>query len=110
MTDPFNNDWQAVCDTPASRFRSASAPELLSRASAWHLPSPAMAVVRVENKETGAVTEKVYKSLSRAQSAVQKHSNAGHYVVCYTEEQMYCSHGFQNADDDEDEDADDDDY
>jgi hypothetical protein len=100
MTDPFHNDWQAVCDTPASRFRTAPAPELLARASAWHLPDPAMAIVRIQDKDTGLITEKVYKRLSRAQSVVQKNEEAGHYVTAYTEESMYCSNGFIEDDDD----------
>lgn len=103
MTDPFKNDWQAVCDTPASRFRRASAPELLQRASAWHLPSPAVAVLRIEDKDSGVVTEKVYKRVARAQSALQKNEAAGHYVVCYTQETMYCSHGFPAEDDEFDD-------
>ena len=102
MSDYFQNDWQAVHDTPASRFRRAPFIDVMRRATSWD-DGLEGAVMRLEDPETGKVTEKRYKRVTSLDRTVRNHEKKNLIVTVYTADQMYCTVGVGDDELDEDE-------
>jgi hypothetical protein len=103
MTDPFNNNWQQIAEAPDQAFRQASFREVINNAGSWSLPSAYSSIIRIEDPVTGKITEKVYQRHAKAVACVDKYETAGCRVTAYTEQQMYCSEGWPDTDDDDDD-------
>jgi hypothetical protein len=102
MTDYFDNDWQAVADTPACRFTRVPFIDLLQRAASWDAEFTG-AVMRIEDPETGKVTEKRYKRVSTVHRTVQNLEQQNKLVTVYTAERMYSTAGISSEYDDDDD-------
>jgi hypothetical protein len=101
----FKNDWQRIASIPSDRFQSVPFNLVDHKAGSWQLDAPVQVVVRVQNSETGAITEKVYKSQSRARTFITNQEQAGNFITAYTNEQMYSTVAVFTDDDDDEDDA-----
>lgn len=99
--EDFQNDWETVAATPAERFVTPLARDVLQRANAWDLPSQYALVVRVQDPDTYKVTEKCFKRVSAATRFVNNKETEGLLVTAYNNESLYHSAGF-TSDDEED--------
>lgn len=99
--EDFQNDWETVAATPAERFITPLAKDVLSRASAWELPSEYSLVVRVQHPDTYKVTEKCFKRVSAATRFCTKREAEGFLVTAYNNETLYSSVGFADYDDED---------
>lgn len=90
----FANDWEAVASAPDDAFASPPIEDVVERAGSWVLPESIHSIVRIQHPETLKVTEKVFKTHSRAESYKAKQEAAGFYVTAYTDASLYYSPGF----------------
>jgi hypothetical protein len=94
MTDPFRNNWKAVSRAPDEAFQSAPFMEVERRSTSWSLPQPWHSIVRVENKSTGQVVERAFKTEAAARRFVETADSNGWHHTYYNEEVMHSTHSF----------------
>jgi hypothetical protein len=101
--EDFQNDWETVAATPAERFITPLAKDVIFRASAWDLPTKYALVVRVQNPDTYKITEKCFKRVSAATRFCSNKEAEGYLVTAYNNETLYSSVGFADEYDDEED-------
>ena len=87
----FDNDWEAVAETPEERFATPLFEEVLGSATCWDLPSEYVLVVRVQNPKTLKVKEKVFKRVSSADKFCKAQLNKGLHVTAYTDDRLFAA-------------------
>lgn len=96
----YPNKWAEIRDTPVEAFRQMRFRDVFMRAGCWDSELEGM-VIRVEDSETGLITEKRYKRIGRALNYQSEQEALGNIVTAYDNEQLYCSHGFNDSDDED---------
>jgi hypothetical protein len=101
VTKEFDNNWQAIFDTPEHRFARVQAGDVITRAGSWDLPSEYAVIVRVQDPKNYKVTEKSFKRVSAATRFVNNKEADGYLVTAYNERELYSSVGFEPDDEDD---------
>lgn len=96
MSDPFNNNWRLISETPDENFRQVQFHEMISRSTAWHLPNTWSIVVRVEN-DSGQIVEKAFKTEAAARRFIEKADENGWEHTYYNEEVMGSTYALEEA-------------
>jgi hypothetical protein len=96
----YPNKWAEIRDTPVESFRPMRFRDVFMRAGCWDSELEGM-VIRVENSETGTITEKRYKRIGRALNYQSEQEALGNIVTSYDNEQLYCTQGFNDSDDED---------
>ena len=60
----FPNNWQAVHDAPDDQFDTCTYEEFDEMSTCWQLNSSHETLMRIENKRTGKIKEKAYKTIN----------------------------------------------
>ena len=83
-----------MASTPDDAFIAPPVEDVVERASSWDLPESFHSVVRIQHPDTYKVTEKVFKTHSRAEAYKAKYEDKGYLVTSYTDSALYYSPGF----------------
>ena len=68
----FPNNWQDIHDTPEEQFDTCTFDEFMMAMTMWQIPSSHSVIMRVENTETGKITEMAYRKAGHARNKLIK--------------------------------------
>ena len=78
----FPNNWEQWANAPDDMFCEHTFEEVMEwKVAGWELPSNVHSIVRSTDQDTKQITEKWYKTPSRARRRVEKLMNAGGYEI-----------------------------
>ena len=81
----YPNNWQAIADAPDEVFEPCAWEDFyVWRLNGWDLPSSVMCIMRAQHKDTGEVTEHIYKNAKSASKRLINYMQDGMHdvVVC----------------------------
>ena len=78
----YPNNWKAIKDAPAEYFEPCTWEEFHDwKICAWEMPSSVACILRIEDRDTGKVTEHSYKNAKSAKKRLMKAINSGKHDV-----------------------------
>ena len=86
----YPNNWQAIKDCPANYFPPMEYEELKAwKIHGYQLPSSHYGIVRIEDKDTGKITEHTYKSEHHTKMRLKKEIGTNKHITLATDEGVY---------------------
>ena len=87
----YPNNWQAIKDAPEEYFEPCTYEDFFVwKLNGWDLPSSVTCIMRAENKDTGEITEHIYKHSKSASKRLINYMQDGmHDVVVCTHESIH---------------------
>ena len=78
----YPNNWDAIKEAPIEYFEECSYEDFLMwKLNGWEIPSSVSCILRAQHKDTGKVSEHVYKCPKRAVKRLIKYMDTGNYEV-----------------------------
>lgn len=102
MPEYNESEHNRMMEAPSKAFRSVEFREVLERASSWDCYLKG-AILRVEDPDSGIISEKHCKTEAKASKELMRLEDAGLIVTMYNSNNLYCTEYL--SDDDSDEDA-----
>ena len=68
----FPNNWEDIASSPDEQFDTCTYEEFMLAMTMWQIPSSHSVIMRVENKETGKITEYSYRKAGHARNKLIK--------------------------------------
>ena len=96
----FPNNWQAVHDAPDEQFDTCTYEEFDEMSTCWQLNSSHETLMRIENKRTGKIKEKAYKTINGTLNKLRElHEDPDIIITLVDDAQMHqLSHQISSED------------
>ena len=87
----YPNNWQAIKDAPEEYFEPCTYEDFfVFKLNGWDLPSSVTCIMRAEHKDTGEITEHIYKNSKCATKRLINYMKDGmHEVVVCNHESIH---------------------
>ena len=86
----YPNNWDAIKQCPPNYFPAMAYDELKEwKIHGYQLPSSHFGIVRIEDKDTGKITEHTYKSEHNTKMRLKKEIGTNKHITLATDEGVY---------------------